>query len=610
MDYYKGSIPILNEERSADRDHLYPGDVQYGLVPPITSDRLAMGFEPPAQIPTIPESDWDAIYDEQEKTKSSLEHIYLSGPGGTPAFVNLDQNGNGFCTTEDTEILTTNGWVKFPEYDWNTPVGTVNPATHELEFQKPFQRHVYEYDGPMLYSTNRRLDFGVTPDHQLFVRKWDERRRTLSDHYSFVRAADLGWYAGFMAAPRPKLGIEIEALRIPGSDRSWRGDDFIKLMALIVADGFAGSAEKNWNVVSFCCFDERYPTVKEFAAKLGFTEQPKRRGVWYANLPELAAWVRSSCYSGEVYRSTAKRLPTFLRECSARQIRLFLDWYADKSNNQYSTASKQIADDLQELHLRIGVRASIGHRGPRTAVYHDKTITNSGEYTVYVATTDRLCVDKKKHIETERYKGLVYCVGVPNHTMITRRNGDVLISSNCWAYSTTQSLMIQRLRDNQPLIRLSAHAVASIIKGGRDEGGWCGLSAKFAREVGIPSDAFWRTHSRDISQDTPALRANAKLHRVTEEWVDMSTSVYNQNLTKLQSASSLMLNMPGPRDFNWWSHSVCSIRWVRIARGNWGLLILNSWLNWGRYGLAVLEGQKAICDGGLTIRSSTISGDA
>ena len=192
--------------------------------------------------------------------------------------------------------------------------------------------------------------------------------------------------------------------------------------------------------------------------------------------------------------------------------------------------------------------------------------------------------------------------GEPAFTNLDQ-NGD----GYCWAYSTGHAIMFDRLKANQPIIRLSPHGPAAIIKGGRDEGGWCGLSAKFAREVGYPSEATWPAQSRSLRNDTPAMRADCALHQVTNEFVDLTRDVYDQNLTIAQFATCLFNNNPSPSDFNWWGHSVCSIRWVRIEAGSWGPLIINSWLGWGRHGLAVLQGSKAKPDGALSILVSSAS---
>ena len=174
---------------------------------------------------------------------------------------------------------------------------------------------------------------------------------------------------------------------------------------------------------------------------------------------------------------------------------------------------------------------------------------------------------------------------------------------DCWAFSTGHSTMIQRLKSNQPLMRLNPHATAVILN--QLDGWWCGLSAKLAREVGQAEDGSgpgqWPGHSRSRSHDTPALRAAMAANRISEEFVDLTRDVYSQNLTEDQLATCLFNNQAGPVDFNWWGHSVCAIRWVRIEPGDFGLLILNSWQGWGRHGLGVLRGSKRRPDGALSI---------
>src|SRR6185503_1038042 len=102
MDFYKGVIPILEPHKSAHQDILNPKNQAKGLVPRDYSKYPETMFAPPDQIVLVPESEWDARYDEQEETQSSLEHIYLSGPNGGPAFVNLDQNGFPDCWCHST----------------------------------------------------------------------------------------------------------------------------------------------------------------------------------------------------------------------------------------------------------------------------------------------------------------------------------------------------------------------------------------------------------------------------------------------------------------------------------------------------------------------------
>jgi len=173
----------------------------------------------------------------------------------------------------------------------------------------------------------------------------------------------------------------------------------------------------------------------------------------------------------------------------------------------------------------------------------------------------------------------------------------------CWAYSVTRTVMYDRLKAGMPYKRLSAHAVACKVKGFRDEGGWCGLSAKFIRENGVPSIDFWAEKSMSRNYDKPETWANAAQHKITEDWVDVTSQVYDQNLTFQQLATCLLLNIPCAIDMNWWSHSICAIQLVEVEPGSFGVKIDNSWTDgWGEMGTGILRGSKSIPDGAVATR--------
>jgi hypothetical protein len=179
----------------------------------------------------------------------------------------------------------------------------------------------------------------------------------------------------------------------------------------------------------------------------------------------------------------------------------------------------------------------------------------------------------------------------------------------CWAYSTGHCLMLDRLKQNLPVARINPHATAAIIKRGRDEGGWSGLSMKFAREHGYALEGtgpgLWPLHSRDLRHDTPALRASMADHRAEESWYDFGRGEWDQRLSKRQLATCSFNNVPCATDWNRFGHAMCQLRYVRIERGHWGWLTLNSWAKFGYRGLCVLADMNP--DGAVGLRSSTPS---
>src|SRR5215207_2138279 len=109
-----------------------------------------------------------------------------------------DQLNLGSCHKADTEVLTDRGWRLFADLDGSERLGTVNPKTAELFFEYPIRLIRKPYQGPLVCTSGQSVDFAVTPDHVMLVRKWDESRRTLSDDYTFVEAGQVGWYFGLM----------------------------------------------------------------------------------------------------------------------------------------------------------------------------------------------------------------------------------------------------------------------------------------------------------------------------------------------------------------------------------------------------------------------------
>ena len=163
----------------------------------------------------------------------------------------------------------------------------------------------------------------------------------------------------------------------------------------------------------------------------------------------------------------------------------------------------------------------------------------------------------------------------------------------CWAHSTTACMLLLRALQGEPFADLSAYAVACIIKGYRDQGGWCSQSLEFIASRGIPTSQYWAQRSMSKVNDNAATWENAAKHKCTE-WMDLEPR------NKAQLVTCLLLNIPVAIDLNWWGHSVCAMDVVSL--NPFRIRILNSWGNWGDQGEGILEGNKAIHDGAICPR--------
>lgn len=197
-----------------------------------------------------------------------------------------------------------------------------------------------------------------------------------------------------------------------------------------------------------------------------------------------------------------------------------------------------------------------------------------------------------------------YLQGDIEHGSPVYENLDQNGQGYCWAYSTAQAIMTDRMRRHMPVVRLSAHAVACKIKNFRDEGGWCGLSAKFARENGYPSVEVWPEKSMSRKYDTAATWESAKLHLSVEDWYDLGKREYDQELSKKQIQTLAVTNCAQMLDYNRFSHSMHGID-VGLLDGVLHPIVLQSWKGWGYHGLGLLYGMWP--DNACAIRSTSPS---
>lgn len=178
----------------------------------------------------------------------------------------------------------------------------------------------------------------------------------------------------------------------------------------------------------------------------------------------------------------------------------------------------------------------------------------------------------------------------------------------CWTHSSTHAVMLCRAVANSPYVPLSAFAVAATIKNGRNQGGWGAQSLDFIGDRGVPSQQFWPQKDVNLRNGTAECWDNAKLHRMTEGWIDLDAAQYDRNLTFAQVATCLLSGIPVVGDFNWWGHSVCLMDLVETSPGRFGVRIWNSWADsWGENGTGILSGSKAIPDGAVAPRVVTPS---
>lgn len=354
----------------------------------------------------------------------------------------------GDCHDDKTEVLTSKGWKSWSDYDGETPLATMNQQSRMLEFQAPTAITRRDHDGPMAFATHKGMDFAVTPNHRMLYAPYvipggHRNYQKGTAGYGTFRFGTIDQLPGRVLIPGTTLGfIGTDLKKLGIGQRTWDGDDLIRLIAVIAADGWVTNGVQR-NHIGFCCFrEDRREMVASLAHRLGI-EETSRRGVWGFSDAALAEWLRVNLYTSQELGALNKRIPDLIKVASQEQIGQFLEYFGDQTiqktdseSRQFFSSSKPLIDDLQELLLRFGKRGTIYTHAPRSGgTINGKVITANGPaYTLHEYQNTDLSIARRKDnpgIEFDHYKGEVFCATVPNSTLITRREGRILISGNC-----------------------------------------------------------------------------------------------------------------------------------------------------------------------------------
>lgn len=351
----------------------------------------------------------------------------------------------GHCFSEDTEILTKDGWKHHKSLEVGQLVYTMNLDTNVGEWQPIKEKFVYDDFDSMISIKGRNVDLLVTPGHGMVY-----STRGVPQKWKLTSAEDLS----NLSRHNIPLAVKSSDVDIDYSD------DEIRMAAWVVAEGnfdkyVTKSGEKRYRV-RICQSDApdgRLDRLAELFGSLGWCWNPIKRydagetdhGT-HRNYDAYRICVKREDYNKTMNKlvSNEKILLPHMINMSARQARLYLMEYvwADGCKNSASTNSWQLAGNnyenmsmLQALAVKAGFRSSLIKR-PR------------GMYTLTINSRTNAQLERRNY-STVDYSGKVWCVTVPNHTVVVRRNGKTVITQNSHrmgVYSKTYELRNETIR--------------------------------------------------------------------------------------------------------------------------------------------------------------------
>ncbi len=134
-------------------------------------------------------------------------------------------------------------------------------------------------------------------------------------------------------------------------------------------------------------------------------------------------------------------IPKELKNLSKEQLKILFDWMVKGDGHRrgkniiYFTVSEQLANDVQEIALKLGYGCSFRKRKGGSIAF-GKYKRRDG-YVLSLTKRKAISVNRKDGREWIDYDGFVYDITVPNHIIYVRRNGKAAWSGNCSDDGTT-----------------------------------------------------------------------------------------------------------------------------------------------------------------------------
>ena len=159
-----------------------------------------------------------------------LQNILASAHGSVLEHVSFTfvlHNVSRVCCYDDsTEVLTTGGWKPWPKVDGSEIFGTLNPVNGELEYQKATQVFHGEYRGPMYRVRSEQVDLLVTPNHRMWVQRYDTQAAKRGEQPFAVEPAEnlLHLRVKYQKSAR-WTGTMPDSIPIWATERRWRRSD-------------------------------------------------------------------------------------------------------------------------------------------------------------------------------------------------------------------------------------------------------------------------------------------------------------------------------------------------------------------------------------------------
>jgi len=366
----------------------------------------------------------------------------------------------GECVTKETEVYTINGWVPANNVKVGDEIYTLNLETNQIQIQQITHLSDTIYNDELIHIYNKSsLDMVVTKNHKIVL--WDRNNNPYvlraDELYDKIKNNDSKVNHSYIKRGGDWIGEDKETIEISGYEIPM--EDWVAFMGIYLSDGHSTGTKggKQTNSVIITQVKEiSSKKIVELLDRLPFDYTLSNNRQYIINDKDL----HDLLY--QLGNSYTKYIPDYIKNLSQKYLNILIEWLllGDGWNRhdskgvtlrEYYTTSRQLADDVNEVFLKLGKGGSIHTRTPKDRLIEGRLILSENSKTLYVVSehkTKGVYLDSRfTKVEKIKYNNHVYGITVDNGTWLMRYNNKISWTHNS-DHPESSIISVERISHN------------------------------------------------------------------------------------------------------------------------------------------------------------------
>lgn len=341
----------------------------------------------------------------------------------------LSRSGGAECVTQDTEVLTPQGFKSYMDLKVGDDIYTWKDG--KLNIQPVLRVNISEYSGNMIEFKGRDINQTVTQNHKVLYKNFNTNLYKLKD-------------ASELQKIKTPIDIPVAFNGIVNDVDYSISDELLKLITIVLCDGVLKKQEGKLTRIQILKSFNRYgqQEIENLLKTLKYEYSENIRISTFKNC-NIPSFLKEKEYKIKVYNlssqsskeicsllnETKKNIPDWFFKLSQRQAKIVLETWSKYDGhgdlNKKSEKIKLQCDnyDIADAIQHIAVLAGYGSR------IVSRKIGNNKQKTVYVYIYKR----KNKSAINKNiipYQGIVWCPTTEDGIVVYRKEGRIFISGN------------------------------------------------------------------------------------------------------------------------------------------------------------------------------------